>query len=228
MSNKNKLVQFEQLHHFDNVFEHIDWLSDEVKINKTKQLVLKHHWAEYFNNNQPITLELACGKGEYTLALAEAHPELNFVGIDLKGNRLWHGAKKAQEKGLKNVAFLRCQLLHIARFFNPQSVAEIWITFADPYPNASDEKRRLTSPRFFDFYKQIILPNANFHLKHDNPEYIKYTRGSIELSYGTELEYIENVHDGNCNNPLLTEIKTFYEHDHLSKNRTIGYLRWRL
>ncbi len=227
-SNKNKLAQFEAIHSFANVFEHTDWLTEEVMVQQGTTVLLKSHWQQYFGNEAPITLEVACGKGEYTLALAERHPDRNFVGIDLKGNRLWHGAKKALDKGLNNVAFLRCQLLNITKFFQPKSVTSIWITFADPYPNVSDEKRRLVSPRFLTLYKSIATAQATLHLKHDDDAYVQYAREQLQLKNAEELEYYADVHNGTCVDTLLTDVTTYYEKMHLDDGRSIKYVKWRL
>jgi tRNA (guanine-N7-)-methyltransferase len=151
---KDKIRRFAEIDTFSNVFQ----------LDAGKPL--KGVWAgEFFKNNHPVVLELACGKGEYTVNLAQLFPDKNFIGIDYKGNRIWRGAKTALEENVPNVAFLRIQIENIVDYFAPGEVDEIWITFPDPQPQLGREKKRLTSPRFLDMYKQFLKPGGYINLK---------------------------------------------------------------
>ncbi len=157
---KDKLQKFAENDSFSNVFQPLALHEDKNSFN------LRGHWnASFFNNTHPITLEIACGKGEYTVELAQAHPERNYIGIDKKGARLWRGAKTAVDTGMKNVAFLRTQIDFIEKCFAPNEVDEIWITFPDPQLKKSKARKRLTSPMFLPRYKNILRPGGWIHLK---------------------------------------------------------------
>jgi tRNA (guanine-N7-)-methyltransferase len=165
---KDKLRRFAEIATFANVKQ-----LEEGK-------VLKGHWANsQFCNNNPVILELACGKGEYTVNLAKLFPDKNFIGIDYKGNRIWRGAKTAIEEEITNVAFLRIQIENLLDYFSDNEVSEIWITFPDPQPQVSREKKRLTSPRFLEKYKSILVPDGIIHLKTDNDQLHDYTLEKI-------------------------------------------------
>jgi tRNA (guanine-N7-)-methyltransferase len=181
------------------------------------------NWWNFFKNHHPITLELACGKGEYALGLGNLYPSRNFIGVDQKGNRLWVGAKKAMERGLKNVAFLRIQIDHIAEYFAPGEVESIWITFPDPQLRVSKAKKRLTHPKFLRLYQQFLVPGGYLHLKTDSPDLFQFTRRVIEM-YGCRL--IENISDiSNLpkNRPELA-IKTHYESLDIAGSSRVHYL----
>lgn len=209
-----------------NVYEHRIWNEPYVFNHKGERVLIRDEWQEVFGNTHPITLELACGKGEYALGLAQRYPDRNFIAIDNKGNRLWHGAKYALEQGLRNVVFLRAELLHIAYFFAAQSVSEIWITFADPFPNKRDIKRRLVSPRFMQLFLPLMQRPAMFHLKHDNDGYYHYCKEVIQELGGTILVDLPDVYDTTVTKTVVQEIQTFYEKSHLQEGRTIKYLHW--
>lgn len=210
---KNKLRQFAELDTFHNVFQ--------------KDGSLKGKWStEFFKNDHPIVLELACGKGEYTVNLAKKFPEKNFIGVDLKGNRLWTGAKMAIEEQINNVAFLRIQIEHLQSYFEHNEVDEIWITFPDPQPQVSREKKRLTSMRFLNIYQPVLKENAIIHLKTDNDQLYEYT---LEVVEENKLELLANTNDV-YNSELLDEvlqIKTYYERKYLSQGKNINYVRFR-
>jgi len=156
MSKRNKLQKFADLLQFPNVYEHVDLESDTLLGGGGQPLHLAGKWgSRVFQNDRPLTLELACGRGEYSLELARRHPDRNFIGVDIKGARLWKGARTALQEALPNVAFLRIRIEHIARFFSLGEVDEIWITFPDPFLKKSKANRRLTSPRFLDTYRRI-------------------------------------------------------------------------
>ena len=189
---------------------------------------IKGKWCtEYFHNNRPITAELACGRGEYSVALAQLFPERNFIGVDMKGDRIWKGSTWAVERNLKNVGFLRTQILNIEAFFEPGELDEIWLTFPDPRPKKRDIKRRLTSPRFMDVYKRLLKPGGFFRFKTDNTGLFDYTLE--QLGYRNDLADFAYTHDV-YNSDLRTEcfdIKTRYEEMFASKGEKIKYLRFR-
>lgn len=182
-------------------------------------------WKDHFGNNQPLTLELACGKGDYTLGLARLFPERNFMGVDLKGNRIWKGAKIALEEQLSNVAFLRTQIDKIEDYFLPGEVEEIWITFPDPFLRKSRARHRLTHPRFLAHYQKIIQPGGTINLKTDSPELYHFTQMVIAATGCTLLVDIPNVYAQEEVSPLL-RIQTFYEGMHLADGRIIRFLKF--
>jgi tRNA (guanine-N7-)-methyltransferase len=164
---QKKLIRFAELETFSHVLQFPENTAGK--------------WNEHFGNDQPITLELACGKGEYAVGLARLHPNQNFIGVDIKGNRLWVGAKTALREGLNNVAFLRTQIDRIAEYFEPNEVQEIWITFPDPQLRWSKLKKRLTHPKFLRLYQRILKPGGKIHLKTDSPDLYQFTKTVIEL-----------------------------------------------
>ena len=211
---KDKLRRFAEIEEFNNVFQ-----LDEGK-------PLKGAWAkEFFKNSNPVVLELACGKGEYTVNLAQLFPDKNFVGIDYKGNRIWRGAKTALEEGVNNVAFLRIQIENLTDYFAPEEVDEIWITFPDPQPQLSREKKRLTSPRFLDMYREVLRPGAFINLKTDNDSFFAYSAGQVE-ELGLKLHIkTEDLYHSEFADEVLS-IKTYYEKKYLAHNKNINYLKF--
>ncbi len=184
------------------------------------------NWQHFFKNDAPIILELACGRGEYTVGLASMHGHQNFLGVDVKGNRMYIGAKQAQEKGLHNAGFLRTQIEMLGDYFAPAEVSEIWITFPDPQLRTSTAKRRLTHPRFLRLYQKILQPGGSIHLKTDSPALFHFTKRVIEL-YGLFLvEESEDVYAG-PHKPEL-DIKTHYEGLDIAKSKKIHYLHFKL
>ena len=211
---KDKLRRFAEIATFNNVIE--------LEAGKA----LKGNWNKtQFNNDKPLVLELACGKGEYTVNMAKLFPDKNFIGVDYKGNRIWRGAKTALEEQISNVAFLRIQIENILEYFEAGEVSEIWITFPDPQPQISREKKRLTSPRFLDMYRVILKPRSVMHLKTDNDALHAYTHEKIEeLDLNlhvctTDLYRSEFVND-------VLAIKTYYEKKYLAHNKNINYLQF--
>ena len=187
----------------------------------------KGQWGSaHFGNNNPITLELACGAGEYAVGLAQMFPERNFIGVDIKGNRLWAGAKDALDAGLHNVAFLRTRIEIIRSFFEQNEIDEIWITFCDPFPRQSKDNRRLTSPYFLNIYRQILKPGGLVHLKHDDPDFYKFSQKTLAEDAACKILY-ENfdIYAEPLAYPEL-EMKTRYEEMHLEKGKKIKYLRF--
>jgi len=180
---------------------------------------------EFFFNENPITLELGCGKGEYTVGLAEKYPDRNFVGIDFKGARLWRGAKTVQKKGMKNVAFIRAQVDHVNKFFSPDEISEIWITFPDP--QVSKERKRLTAPIFLNRYKILLGPNGILHLKTDDEEFYNYTLEIIEQYHHTLLYSTNDLYHSGFTEDVIS-IQTFYEKMWLEIGKKICYIKFHL
>ena len=188
-------------------------------------------WREkFFHNTNPIVLELGCGRGEYTVGLAKKYPEKNFIGIDIKGARMWAGAKQAELEGIKNVAFLRTQIEFITSFFSPDEIDEIWITFCDPQMKKAT--KRLTSTYFMQRYQQILKPNGLIHLKTDSPFLYTYTMEMLRLNpypllcstddlYGKSTDGIEAFDDAKA-------LQTHYEKQWLDRGMTIKYIEWQL
>ena len=189
-------------------------------------LPFRGKWAnDFFKNGDPLVLELACGKGEYTVNLARLFPKKNFIGIDYKGNRIWRGAKDALELGVPNVGFLRIQIETILDYFAPGEVDEIWITFPDPQPQLSREKKRLTSPRFLEKYKQLLKPGGVVNLKTDNDDLHAYTAEKIaELDLRLHIK-TEDLYHSEFADEVLS-IKTYYEKKYLKENKNINYLKF--
>ena len=189
---------------------------------------LKGNWKSHFKNDNPIVLELGCGKGEYTVGLAKKNPDKNFVGIDIKGARFWRGAKTALEEGLQNVAFLRTQIELVDLLFGKNEVSEIWITFPDPQIKYKRTKHRMTNADFLEKYRQILVPNGLVHLKTDSEFMHGYTLG---LLHGLGLEVLYANHDvyKNEGSPKdVLEIQTFYENQYLEKGKPITYIQFRI
>lgn len=222
MGSKNKLKRFRENETFENV---IQPQRDEVLAGTFS---FKGKWATFFENSNPIVLELGCGKGEYTLGLAKQNRDKNFIGIDIKGARLWRGAKTALENSQKNVAFLRSQISLIDQLFAENEVSEIWITFPDPQIKFKRTKHRLTNIEFLDKYKFILKKDGVVHLKTDSEFMHGYTLG---LLHGLGLEVLYANHDvyRNEGSPKeVLEIQTFYENQYLEQGKPITYLKFRI
>lgn len=184
-------------------------------------------WKQHLRNGNPITLELACGKGEYAVGLAHLHPHKNFIGVDQKGNRLWVGAKKALAQNLQNVAFLRIQIDRLLEFFDNGEVDEIWITFPDPQLRLSKDKKRLTHPKFLRMYQHVLKPGGLIHLKTDSPDLYDFTKKVISM-YGLDLHQdLDNVYAQPEITPEL-QIKTHYEGLDIAGSNRIHYLAFSL
>lgn len=208
-------------------FRIIEGLDNVIEPTKANYNSIKGNWREsHFKNNNPITIELACGRGEYSVALGKLFPERNFIGVDMKGERIWKGSTLAVEQGLSNVAFLRTQILLIESFFEVGEVDEIWLTFPDPRPRKRDIKRRLTSPRFLEMYRRLLKPGGYLRLKTDNT--LLYTYTLEELQQRTDiqdLQYTDRVYDSALR-PECFDIKTRFEEMFAAKGETIKYLRF--
>lgn len=206
---QKKLVRFAELETFPNVLQFPDNMAG--------------HWKDFFHNDHPLTLELACGKGEYAVGLGQLYPQQNFIGIDLKGNRIWVGAKKALQQGMQNVAFLRTQIDQVAAYFAPGEVEAIWVTFPDPQLRKSKAKKRLTHPKFLRLYQQFLAPGGRIHLKTDSPDLYAFTKLVIEL-YGCTLHTdLPDVFSEQKVSPEL-QIKTHYEGLDIAGSNRIHYL----
>lgn len=221
MGSKNKLKRFKENETFKNV---IQPTRDEVEKGFSKRGI----WKDHFGNDNPIVLELGCGKGEYTLGLAKLFPDKNFIGIDIKGARFWRGAKTALEEGLDNVAFLRSQIELVDQLFAENEVSEIWITFPDPQIKYKRTKHRMTNQVFLDRYEKVLKPGALMHLKTDSEFMHGYTLG---LLHGAGNEVIYANHDiyKNEGSPKeVLELQTFYENQYLEKGKPITYIQFRV
>lgn len=229
MGRKNKLRKFAEVLSFPNVYECYNVQQPTLVGAGMEPVDLKGKWNElHFKNDHPITLELACGGGEYTVGLARQFPERNFIGVDVKGNRLWKGAKTALGQNIANAAFLRTRIEIIEHFFAPNEVSEIWITFPDPFPRASKENRRLTSPFFHEKYRQILLPGGLVHLKHDDPAFYQFTLDTIAADPRCTLIYKnDDIYAGPLPYPELA-IQTLYESFHLAEGKKIKYVRYKI
>lgn len=223
MGSKNKLKRFKENLTFSNV---VQPTRDEL-INA--QFNLKGHWAEgFFKNENPIVLELGCGKGEYTIALAKRYPDKNFIGIDIKGARFWRGAKTALEEHIENAAFLRTQIELIEYAFAQNEVDEIWITFPDPQIKYKRTKHRMTNVSFLERYKKILKPAGIINLKTDSEFMHGYTLGLLH-GLGHEVLYANHDVYNNSGSPdVVTEVQTFYESQYLEKNKAITYIKFKL
>ena len=223
MGSKNKLKRFKENDTFGNVFQPT---REEVV---SDQFSLKGKWnQDYFKNNNPIVLELGCGKGEYSIGLAEKYPNKNFIGIDLKGARFWRGAKTAVETGLKNVAFIRTQIELINHIFNENEVDEIWITFPDPQIKYKRTKHRMTNSEFLKLYKKVLNLEGIINLKTDSEFMHGYTLGLLH-GEGHEVIYSNhNVYVNEGSPEEVTGLQTFYEKQYLEINKSITYIRFKI
>jgi tRNA (guanine-N7-)-methyltransferase len=199
-------------------------------IERTKEIFtrIKGNWRkEHFKNDNPITVELACGRGEYTVGLAALFPERNFIGIDIKGERIWKGSTIAVEQNLTNVAFLRTPILNIESFFNEGEIDEVWITFPDPRPRKRDIKRRLTSMRFLEMYKKLVKPGGYIRLKTDNTGLFEYSLEEIQPRTDIhDFQFTRDVYASDLR-PECFDIKTKYEEVFAEKGEKIKYLRFK-
>ncbi len=222
MGSKNKLKRFRENDTFDNVVQP----TREEVINDT--LELKGNWSTIFGNDNPVVLELGCGKGEYTVGLAQRNPDKNFIGIDIKGARFWRGAKTAIEDSIPNVRFIRTQIELIEYIFAAEEVSEIWITFPDPQIKYKRTKHRLTNASFLAKYKSIMKQDGLMHLKTDSEFMHGYTLGLLHGA-GHEVLYANhNVYHNQGAPTDVTSIQTFYENQYLEHNKPITYIQFKI
>jgi tRNA (guanine-N7-)-methyltransferase len=210
---QKKLIRFEELKTFPNVLEFPENMQGK--------------WHEFFNNQNPITLELACGKGEYAVGLGRLYSKKNFIGIDVKGNRIWKGAKTALNEGLNNVAFLRTQIDKLTDYFGANEISEIWITFPDPQLRFSKMKKRLTHPKFLRLYKSILQKDGIVHLKTDSPDLHNFTKTVIHLYKLKTIEDKDDLYKEENISKALT-IKTHYESLDIAQSNKVHYLAFEL
>jgi tRNA (guanine-N7-)-methyltransferase len=223
VGSKNKLKRFKENETFNNVFQPS---REEVVGNL---FTLRGKWqSDFFDNDNPIVLELGCGKGEYTIGLAEKYPDKNFIGIDIKGARFWRGAKTASEAGLRNVAFVRTQIELINFIFSENEVDEIWITFPDPQIKYKRTKHRMTNSQFLQLYKKILKKDGIVNLKTDSEFMHGYTLGLLH-GEGHEVVYANhNVYVNEGSPEEVTGLQTFYEKQYLALNKAITYIRFKI
>lgn len=221
---KGKLAKFAEMETFEHVFQYPYSIIDNVPFD------MKGHWRDdFFHNNNPIVLELGCGKGEYAVQLAQMYPDKNFIGVDIKGARMWTGAKQALDAGLKNVAFLRTNIEIIDRFFDKDEVQEIWLTFSDP--QMKNPRKRLTSTYFLERYRRFLVDGGLIHLKTDSNFLFTYTNYLVEenqlpLLFSTTNLYAENTLDEQAQQIL--NIRTYYESMWIARGIPIKYMKFSL
>ena len=223
MGSKNKLKRFKENDSFENVFQPT---REEVT---AEQFLLKGKWnTDFFKNDNPIVVELGCGKGEYAVGLAEQNPNKNYIGIDVKGARFWRGAKSAVETNMDNVAFVRTQIELVDYIFAKNEVDEIWITFPDPQIKYKRTKHRMTNSEFLKLYKKILKPNGIVNLKTDSEFMHGYTLGLLH-GEGHEILYANhNVYVNEGSPKEVTDFQTFYEKQYLAKNKAITYVQFKI
>lgn len=217
---KNKLKKFADMAEFKCVFQ---YPREELLCGGFPH---KGKWNDVvFGNSSPIVIELGCGRGEYTVGLAKSTPSRNFIGIDIKGARMWTGASEVERDGIANAAFLRCEIENIDHFFESGEVAELWITFPDPQMKKT--RKRLTSTRFLELYRKIMAPGGIINLKTDSPFLFEYTRRLVELNKFEVLAVTDNLYESGLADPV-TSIKTYYEQQWLSRGKQIKLISFRL
>ena len=219
---KNKLAKFSEMETFPHVFQYTYSALHESE----ERFPMKGKWRDFFGNANPIVLELGCGRGEYTVALAQLFPEKNFIGVDIKGSRMWAGAKESHLKGMKNVAFIRTNIEIISEFFSTDEVSEIWLTFPDP--QMKKVRKRLTSTRFMELYQQFVKENGIIHLKTDSNFMFQYTVEMIKANQYPVMFQNNDLYHSDFSDDKILSIKTFYEQQWLERGLTIKYIKFNL
>lgn len=226
MSRRAKLEKFAALDTFENVFQNFDFRQPQL-INRKQPVEMKGQWNQrYFDKDAPITLELACGTGAYTLGLAKLYPERHFIGVDVKGNRIWKGAESALLEQRNNVAFVRTRIEQLDAFFEPGEVSEIWITFPDPFSKERKANRRLTAQDFLKMYHKLIGVNGTMHLKTDAQDFFEYSLEQLDIAKA-KIEILDHDIYAQKDVPAILSIQTKYEKMHLAAGKKIQYVRWR-
>ena len=219
---KGKLAKFADMETYENVFQYPYSVVEHVPFD------MQGHWHEqYFHNDNPIVLELGCGKGEYTVGLAKLYPDVNFIGVDIKGARMWTGATQALNEGLKNVAFLRTNIEVIDRFFSEAEVSEIWLTFSDP--QMKNPRKRLTSTWFLERYRKFLADGGFIHLKTDSNFLFTYTTYLVEKNHLPVVERTDDLYHSSHLSPLtshLLSIQTYYESMWIARGLNIKYMKF--
>ncbi len=216
---KGKLAKFADMETYENVFQYPYSVVEHVLFD------MQGHWHEqYFHNNNPIVLELGCGKGEYTVELAKLHPNMNFIGVDIKGARMWTGATQALNEGLKNVAFLRTNIEIIERFFAPDEVQEIWLTFSDP--QMKNPHKRLTSTFFLERYRKFLIDGGIIHLKTDSNFLFTYTTYLVEKNQLPVLLRTTDLYSQGPEYAEVASIQTYYESMWIARGLNIKYMKF--
>jgi tRNA (guanine-N7-)-methyltransferase len=211
----SKIEKFIELAKLPNIVQHTDKDAREKL-------------SAFLSQKKKTIVELACGGGDYTIAMAKMFPDKNFIGIDIQGERLWFGSKTASENKLDNVLFFRVHIHRLLEFFDPSSIDEIWITFPDPFPKKKRYiKKRLTSPVFLDIYKKLVKPSGVINLKTDDKQLFDYSKETVTEFDGTIISDMSDIYTKKKLGPLL-EIKTYFEYKHLESNKKINYLRFKL
>ncbi len=225
VARKNKLFKFSELLNFENVVENYDYKNPKLTLGLNHDAELKGRWSsDFFHNDNGIVLELACGRGEYCIALAQDYPNKNFIGIDIKGARIWKGARNAKALGLNNVGFLRTRIEQIGLFFASDEVDEIWITFPDPF--LLKERNRLTYHRFLNIYTTILKDGGLIHLKTDDPTLYEFSLDSFDKwGKGQILYNNDDIYSSLLETKDLAH-KTYYEKTHLSEGKKIKYIKF--
>jgi len=228
MTRRNKLLKFTELLTFPNVYENFDHKTNVLTGVDDQEYKLEGLWNDrHFKNSNPIVLELGCGGGDYSIALGQRYPEINFIGVDIKGARIWRGARKALELKLYNVAFLRSKIEMLDNFFALNEIAEIWITFPDPFLKFRKANRRLTSDNFLKLYNKFLIRGGAINLKTDSDSMYLHTKAVIEKEGHIIEQDNTNIYDAPLTHDDL-DIKTHYEIQHLKDERTIKYIRFSL
>ncbi len=226
---KRKQKKLADLQQMPNVFQNFNWEAAELQNYKGEKVHFQGNWSEkVFKNNAPIVLELGCGYGEYTMAMAQQFPEVNFIGIDIKGPRLWTGAKYLLDNQLDNAVFIRSNVELVPQIFAPNEISEIWIPFPDPYSRKSKSQKRLTSERFLKYYEQILIPDGLLHLKTDSDLLYEFTLKTIDALNCRLLINYKDVYKEHPNKNDVLNVKTRYEQLNLSGADSIKYVRFQL
>lgn len=227
MSKRNKLKKFADILGYDHVIENYDPANPKLVGKDGVELDLKGKWAaDFFKNEEPVVLELCCGRGEYCLALATEFPRNNYLGVDVKGARIWDGARKSLAQNLVNVAFLRTRIEQTPLFFTRNEIDQIWITFPDPFLKERKENRRLTSPPFLEKYRMFLKPGGLVHLKTDSEELYAYSMNSLKADPFVKILYANDDIYAHSIEYEELKFKTFYERQHLKENKKIKYIRF--